>query len=145
MVLEAIFLFVILGSLVITNSLHLYRYDIERAVGIATPSNAFTFNEVRWRILDLVNEVKDGVSRIRGLQFVKEVEVMLINTSWAMKTWAPKEGEEIPEEMIYREIVYKATLLTPLNFSIVEGQRGWVAMFLAATVGTTLYLSLIHI
>lgn len=140
-VIEAIFLFVIIGSLTITNALYLYRYDIERAVCAVSSSSVSAFNEVRWRILELINEVKDGVSRIRGLKFDKEIDIMLINTSWAMKAWAPKEREEVPEEMKYKEMVYKATLLVPLNFSVVEGQRGWVAMFLAATVGTTLYIN----
>ncbi len=137
-VLEIIFLSIVIGSLTISYNLYLHRHDLEIAVGITKP--VAISNEYIQRVTEFINEVKQDVSRIRQLSFDKEIDVVIINTTWAVRMWAPKE-DSISEDMIYREVVYKATLLVPYNFSIVAGQRGWVAMFLAATAGTTLYIN----
>lgn len=137
-VIEVLFLLVISGSLAVSYNLYLYRYELERAVSRATTST--TADDYTRRVLQLVEDVKRDLSRIRGLNFTRDVEVVLINTTWALERWAPRNGV-VPEDVLYRERVYRATLLTPYNFSIAAGQRQWVAMFLAATVGTTLYIN----
>lgn len=92
-------------------------------------------------ILLLVEEVREEVESIRGLEFAGPVNVMIINTSWAVETWAPKEEQGIPPELLYRELVYKLTFLIEFNRSIVEAEKAWVGMFLAASAGNTLYIN----
>jgi hypothetical protein len=93
-------------------------------------------------VISLAKDVEKGVELVRNLTFTTEVRFELINTAWALEHWAPKEeAESVPVEMVYREVVYKATFLLPLNFSIVSGQRSFVGMFLAATAGTTVYIN----
>jgi hypothetical protein len=140
-ILEAIFLFVVIGSLSISYNLYIYRYDIENRVYSITYKSASTSDEFKSEIVRLVDEIKRDVSRIRELVFIKDVDVVLINTTWALKSWAPKEEEEVPEEMIYKEMIYKSTFLVPYNFSIVSSQRSWVSMFLAASVDTSIYIN----
>jgi len=96
---------------------------------------------VELRIQELVEEVKEGVESIRGMEFTEPVRVMVINTSWAIEAWAPKEEQGIPLELLYKELVYKLTLLIPFNRSIVQAERTWVGMFLAATAGNTIYVN----
>lgn len=93
------------------------------------------------QILSLARDVEGVVERIRNLSFVEGVRFELVNTSWALEHWAPSEGAEVPPDLIYKEMVYKLSLLTPLNFSLVSGERGFVGMFLAATAGTTIYIN----
>ncbi|MCS7111032.1 MAG: hypothetical protein N3D82_01275 [Ignisphaera sp.] len=138
--LEIIFVFIIVGSLAISYNLHLYRLELERAVVGNTATADDYYNEYTRSVFQLVEEVKRDLSRIRHLNFTREIDVVLINTTWAIETWAPKY-DGVPEDTIYKEKMYKATLLVPYNFSLVAGQRGWVAMFLAATAGTTLYIN----
>uniref|UniRef100_A0A7C5XIB0 DUF4157 domain-containing protein n=1 Tax=Ignisphaera aggregans TaxID=334771 RepID=A0A7C5XIB0_9CREN len=140
-ILEAILLFIVIGSLAISYNLYIYRYDIENKVYSITYKSTSTSDEFKAEIIRFVNEIKRDVSRIRELVFIKDVNIVLINTTWALKTWAPKEEEKIPEEMIYREMIYKSTFLVPYNFSIVSSQRGWVSMFLAASVDTSIYIN----
>ncbi len=136
--LEAIFIFVIIGSLIISYNLYLYRYELEKTIGIAQPIT--TSNGYIQKVYQLIDEIKRDVSRIRQLNFTREIEVVLINTSWAIETWAPKDST-IPNDMIYKENIYKATLLVPHNFSIAVEQKRWIGMFLAAVAGTTLYIN----
>jgi len=140
-ILEAIFLFIVIGSLAISYNLYIYRYDIENRVYSITYKSTSISDEFKSETIKLVNEVKRDVSRIRELVFIKDVDIVFINTTWALKTWAPKEEEKVPEEMIYKEMIYKSTFLVPYNFSIVSSQRGWVSMFLAASVDTSIYIN----
>ncbi|ADM28430.1 hypothetical protein Igag_1632 [Ignisphaera aggregans DSM 17230] len=99
--------------------------------------------DYRGKVLRLIDEIKSSVSSIRGLKFSKELNVVFINTSWALEQWAPKSENEssIPIDMLYREKIYKMTFIAPYNFSIVSGQRSWIAMFMAAVAGTTIYIN----
>uniref|UniRef100_A0A7J2U303 DUF4157 domain-containing protein n=1 Tax=Ignisphaera aggregans TaxID=334771 RepID=A0A7J2U303_9CREN len=101
-----------------------------------------TYSKRYEEILSLARDVEMGVERIRNLSFTSGVRFELVNTSWALEQWAPKEGAtSVPPDLVYKEVVYKATLLLPLNFSIVSGERSFIGMFLAATAGTTIYIN----
>ncbi len=122
--------------------------SISREYGIYT---YYTYNlqhifegnrtDYREKVLKLINEIKSSVSAIRGLKFVKELNVIFINTSWALEQWAPKNESNIAIDMLYKEKIYKMTFIMPYNFSIVSGQRTWIAMFMAAVIGTTMYIN----
>ncbi|MEM1541116.1 MAG: DUF4157 domain-containing protein [Ignisphaera sp.] len=93
-------------------------------------------------IYRFVDEICREIESIRGLRFTQNVEVKIITTAQAIEMWAPKEDyKEIPEHLRYREMLYKLSLLIPLNKSIIQLERSWVGMFLAATAGTTLYIN----
>jgi len=94
------------------------------------------------KIRSQVEEVKGVLESIRGLEFREPVKIMIINTSWAIEAWAPKEEESIPPELLYKELVYKLTFLIELNRSIIEAKRAWTGMFLAGTAGNTLYINI---
>ncbi len=96
--------------------------------------------DYKMRVYKLIEEIKSFVSSIRGLKFGRKLDVVFINTSWALEQWAPK-NESIPIDMLYKEKIYKMTLIVPYNFSIVSGQRSWIAMFMAAVAGTTVYIN----
>lgn len=89
----------------------------------------------------LVFEVLREVEKIRGLSIGENINIMLINTSWAIETWAPKEEGEVPKELLYKEMLYKLTFLLPYDRTIVQKEREWVGMFAAAVAGTTLYIN----
>ena len=93
------------------------------------------------QILSLAKDVENVVEVIRNLTFNSNVSFELINTSWALEHWAPSETSETSPDILYKEMVYKLTFLTPLNFSLVSGERSFVGMFLAATAGTTIYIN----
>lgn len=93
------------------------------------------------QVKQLVFDVMKGVEEIRGLTIGRDIEIKLINTSWAIKTWAPKEDTEIPKELLYKELLYKLTFILPYDRSIVQKEREWVGMFAAAVAGKTLYIN----
>ncbi|MEM4794474.1 MAG: hypothetical protein QW111_01065 [Ignisphaera sp.] len=94
-------------------------------------------------IYRFVDEIRREIESIRGLKFTQNVEVKIITTAQAIEMWAPKEDSpEIPEHLRYKEMLYKLSLLIPFNKSIIQLERSWVGMFLAATAGTTLYINI---
>ncbi|MEM0027631.1 MAG: DUF4157 domain-containing protein [Ignisphaera sp.] len=106
------------------------------------PVTSITSTSSRYElILSLARDVENVVERIRNLSFNGGVNFELINTSWALEHWAPSESSEVPPDVLYKEMVYKLTFLTPLNFSLISGERGFIGMFLAATAGTTIYIN----
>uniref|UniRef100_A0A7C2V997 DUF4157 domain-containing protein n=1 Tax=Ignisphaera aggregans TaxID=334771 RepID=A0A7C2V997_9CREN len=90
----------------------------------------------------LVYEISRDIETLRGMRFSDYATILVVDTSWALKTWAPKEDSEIPSELVYRETLYKLTFLLPYNKSILQKQREWIGMFAAATAGTTLYINI---
>ncbi|MEL9940545.1 MAG: DUF4157 domain-containing protein [Ignisphaera sp.] len=114
---------------------------VATSVQTASTTSVATTGSRYAQILSLARDVENVVGRIRNLSFDSNVSFELINTSWALKHWAPSESSEVPPEILYKEIVYKLTFLTPLNFSLVSGERSFVGMFLAATAGTTIYIN----
>lgn len=92
-------------------------------------------------VCKLIDEVSREIEMIRGLKFVEPVKVKIVNTSWAIKTWVPKEDSEIPKELLYKEMLFKLSLLIPHNKTIIQLEKLWVGMFIAATVGTSIYIN----
>ncbi|MCI4436739.1 MAG: DUF4157 domain-containing protein [Ignisphaera sp.] len=127
--------------------IHMYIFAPSPTTPMYTPTSTFStpsitpHTDIRQQVLNLVEEIMRVVEEVRNLSFAGKVDVVIINSSWALQHWAPKEEQPIPPEMIYREVLFKSTLLLPLNYSIVKGERSYVAMFLAATAGTTLYIN----
>lgn len=90
------------------------------------------------KILRIVDEVKSLVEKIRNLRFPYKMQIRIINTTWVLEHWGPPPKPS--KEMLIKEIVYKLSLLVPLNFSIISGERQWTASFMAAAAGYTLYI-----
>jgi hypothetical protein len=139
---DSLVLTFVLESTVILALVAVYIQSYTERSGLVV-TTVTTYSEKHKEVLSLAKDVEKGVGLVRNLTFTSEVRFELINTSWALEQWAPKEEEptSIPPEMLFREVVYKATFLLPLNFSIVSGERGFVGMFLAATAGTTIYIN----
>lgn len=131
-ILPIIFTLVVLISLLITIT--------NFSIGLPYPQK-FNLGLAEDVVHRLVYEISRDLEVIRGLRFIKPIDIKIINTSWAIETWAPKEDFEIPKEILYREMVYKLTFLIPYNKTIIQLQRAWVGMFLAAVAGTTLYIN----
>lgn len=102
----------------------------------------YNLNLAEFSIRRLIDEVSKSVENIRGLKFTEPVDIKIVNTSWAIETWAPKEDIEIPRELLYRELVYKLSFLVPYDKTIIQLERSWVGMFWAATAGTTLFINI---
>ena len=90
------------------------------------------------KILKIVDEVKVLVEKIRNLKFPNKLQIRIINTTWILEHWGPPPKPS--KEMLIKEVVYKLSLLVPPNFSIISEERQWVASFMAATAGYTLYI-----
>lgn len=90
----------------------------------------------------LVDEISKEIEMIRGLRFTKPPEIKIVDTSWAIETWVPKESIEIPKELLYKEMMLKLSLLIPYNRAIIQLERSWVGMFAAAVAGTTIYINI---
>ncbi len=95
-------------------------------------------HSLKEEIKRIVEEVKHKVEEIRGLKFPPQSKVIIINKTWVMEHWGPPPKPS--KQMLYKEMVYKLTLLVPPNFSIVKGEAEWTASFMAATAGYTLYI-----
>ncbi len=89
-------------------------------------------------IRSLVNEIKDTVAKIRGLEFPNNTTIMIINISWVLKHWGPPPKPS--KQDLIRERVYKMSFLVSPNFSLLTGQKQWTVSFMAATAGYTLYI-----
>mgnify|MGYP001626369840 CR=1 FL=1 len=138
--LNRIVLFPIILIIVIVASAFLMYYAIQFKEA-SKPIPTYTTTDRYLAIISLAKDVEKGVEAIRNLSFTVKVNFMLINTSWALEHWAPKESGEIPPSVLHKEMIYKLTFLTPLSFSLVSGERSFVGMFLAATAGTTIYIN----
>ncbi len=95
-------------------------------------------HSLREEIKKIVDEVKHKVEEIRGLRFPPQTKMVIVNKTWVMEHWGPPPKPS--KQMLYKEMVYKLTLLVPPNFSIVKGEAEWTASFMAATAGYTLYI-----
>ncbi|MEM3979954.1 MAG: DUF4157 domain-containing protein [Ignisphaera sp.] len=102
----------------------------------------YNLNLVELSIHRLIDDVSKSLEEIRGLRFKEPIVIRIINTSWAIKMWAPEESIEIPKELLYRELIYKLSFLIPYDKTIIQLERSWVGMFLAAAAGTTLYINI---
>ena len=131
--------FSIIISLIILLSLTIAIVHIYRVPIITTsvkPSSSYE-NLTKQLIFDILKKVEE----IRGLDIGEDIEIIFINTSWAIKTWAPKEEVEVPKELLYKELLYKLTFILPYNRTIIQKQREWVGMFAAAVAGNILYIN----
>lgn len=132
-VIQVIIVLVILASLLLTiagtstSLLHKQKFNLR-----------LTENAIR----RLVEEVSRSLEVVRGLRFLEPVNVRIINTSWALRMWAPKEDVEIPAELLHKEMVYKLTFLIPYDKTIIQLEKSWIGMFWAATAGTTIYINI---
>jgi len=88
-------------------------------------------------ILNQVDDVKPIVSLIRGLEFPENMGIEVISKRQALEWWAP---HELSEEMIYEELVYKLTLLVPIEFNLTAAMGRWTASFIAAAAGYKIYI-----
>ncbi len=89
-------------------------------------------------IKSLVDEIKNIVAKIRGLEFPNNMTIMIINISWVLKHWGPPPKPS--QRDLIRERVYKMSFLVPPSFSLLAGQKQWTVSFMAATAGYTLYI-----
>lgn len=89
---------------------------------------------------NLIAEVAREVELIRGLRFKKPIDVIIVNTSWVIGTWSPKE-DSIPKDLICKEMLLKLTLLIPYEKTIIQLEKSWMGMFVAAVAGTTIYIN----
>lgn len=104
-------------------------------------------NNIRLKILEnvfhkFIEEIIKDIESIRNLKFLQPIEIKLITTNQAIEMWALDEDTEIPQDVKYREVLYKLSLLIPFNKSIIQSEKTWVGMFLAATAGTILYINI---
>lgn len=120
-------------SMMATYYQHLLRISPREIVMVSTGRD-------RDLVVKLVNEVAEALETVRGLKFTEHIQVYLINTSWAIETWAPKNHTISPEQ-IYKEMVFKLTFLIPYNMSLARLQTSWVGMFLAGAAGTALFIN----
>lgn len=129
---------VIVLAIIISSSLSVTSLNI---YGGFLRIQKFSLKLTESMVCKLIDEVSREIEVIRGLKFVEPVKVKIVNTSWAIKTWVPKEDSEIPKELLYREMMFKLSLLIPHNKTIIQLEKLWVGMFIAATVGTSIYIN----
>lgn len=110
--------------------------DLSQAIGATLRAYVY-----RVETLSLVREVARGVSTVRGLPLGRDVRVEIVDSNWALRHWAPPVDAPLPPQALYKEVIYKLTLLLPANYSLSAGERRWVAAFMAAVVGDTIYVN----
>lgn len=136
-------IFPILMIIVVVILFTLYYLIAENILNLTVSTTVNTTNvssclSLRERILEIVEEVRSVVEEIRGLKFPEQMQVKIINKTWVLEHWAPPPKP--PKDLLYKEMVYKLSLLIPPGFNIVKGEKEWAASFMAATVGYTLYI-----
>ncbi len=91
-----------------------------------------TVSDVEELVFDVANEV----SIIRGLTFKELPNTVIINSSAVIATW----GDGIPSNVVVLGEVLKMTLLTPKDYNISKSYRALLGMWVAASAGNTIYV-----
>ncbi|MEM2376703.1 MAG: hypothetical protein QXZ10_03725 [Sulfolobales archaeon] len=93
-------------------------------------------SDVSVDIYALVNNVSNDIVVIRELYFRERPNVIIINSSVVVGTW----GSKVPEDVLMLEKIFKKTLLVPESYNISESYSGLLGMWIAASVGNSIYV-----
>ncbi len=123
-----------IGVAIAVSMLVYYFVCYERVRITVYPSNTPYAREVA----RVISGIAEKVEEIRELKFPREARVVIVNLTWVMKNWGPPPKPSLQD--LYREYIYKLTLLLPLNYNFTRGEAEWASSIMAATSGYTLYI-----
>lgn len=88
----------------------------------------------------LLNDVMEGLVKVRGLVFTNTVDLQVVSIEWVKENWGRKFVEETSREVMIEEEIYKLLFLIPEDTSLKNiriEQSEWI---LAATIGHEIYI-----